>query len=77
MARFLDRLAEASDGIPRTKLQQAVRLNYDLYRSYLALLKDRGWAEQGGDNIQLTEKGRATHARLVGWIRDAFGDFKL
>lgn len=76
VARFLDRLEAAPDGIPRARLQQAVRLNYDLYRSYLALLEKREWVE-GTDVVAITGKGREAHARLVGWIRDAFGDIRL
>lgn len=77
VARFLDKLAASPEGHPRTKLQQAVRLNYDLYRSYLALLAQTGFVEVGEDRVKLTDKGRAAHAALLGWIRDALGDVRL
>ena len=79
VARFLDALAQAPDGYPRTRLQAAVRLNYDLYRSYLGLLGRKGFIEarEEGDRIVLTPAGSAAHARLVGWIRDAFGEIRL
>lgn len=81
VARFLDRLREAGEGIPKTRLQAAVRLNYDLYRAYLGLLLEKRWVElksdESGDRVHLTFEGRAAHERLVTWIRDAFGDLKL
>jgi predicted transcriptional regulator len=77
VARFLDRLTERPDGAPRTRLQQAVRLNYDLYRSYLSFLLAKGWIEVDDERVRATEKGRDAHARLVGWIRDALGDIRL
>lgn len=82
LARFLDRLAATPEGYPRTRLQAAVRLNYDLYRRYLALLARKGWIQvapgkDGDERVHLTPAGRAAHARLVGWIRDAFGELDL
>lgn len=82
LARFLDRLASAHDGFVRAKLQAAVRLNYDLYRSYLALLLGKGLArvepdKEGVERVWLTPEGRRAHERLVGWIRDALGDVRL
>ena len=82
VARFLDVLRGAPEGYPRTRLQGAVRLNYDLYRSYLALLLERELVavsadDEGVERVHLTAKGAAAHTRLVGWIRDAFGDIRL
>lgn len=82
LARFLDRLGEAESGIPRTRLQQAVRLNYDLYRRYLGLLLDKGWVhlqsdKEGVERVALTRAGRDARTKLVGWIRDAFGDLRF
>ena len=82
VARFLDRLAQAPEGVPRARLQHAVRLNYDLYRGYLALLAAKRYLrvvpdKEGHDRVWLTQEGREAHARLVGWIRDAFGDVRL
>lgn len=82
VARFLERLRQVPEGYPRTRLQGAVRLNYDLYRRYLALLIDKGFVrvaedKEGLERVHLTAAGHAAHARLVGWIRDAFGDLRL
>lgn len=82
VARILDCLRAAEGGVPRTRLQGAVRLNYDLYRGYLSLLLRKGWVEMRGadeeqERVHLTDKGRHRHDALVGWIRDAFGDIRL
>lgn len=82
VARFLDRLVEEPEGMSRARLQAAVRLNYDLYRSYVALLVAKGFAraeedKEGVSRVRITPEGRAAHARLVGWIRDALGDMRL
>lgn len=77
LARFLDRLGEGPDGVARTRLQGAVRLNYDLYRGYLALLLEKGWVEVGAERVTLTKAGREARERLLGWLRDAFGDVRL
>lgn len=82
VARFLDALASEPEGHLRTRLQAAVRLNYDLYRRYLALLDARGLLriapdKEGHERVHLTPAGRDAHARLIKWIRDAFGDIRL
>jgi predicted transcriptional regulator len=82
VARFLDKLTAAPDGLTHAKLQAAVRLNYDLYRRYLALLVTKGFArvgpdKEGAERATLTPEGRHAHERLVRWIRDAFGDVRL
>lgn len=82
VARFLDRLAATSDPFTHARLQAAVRLNYDLYRSYLSLLVTRGYVrvetgKEGTERVAATAEGRAAHARLVAWIRDAFGDVRF
>ena len=82
VARFLDVLHQSPEGHPRTRLQAAVRLNYDLYRRYLALLTRKGLVlvEKDGDGaerVRLTREGEAAHDRLVRWIWDAFGDVRL
>jgi len=81
VARFLDRLAHAPEGVTHARLQLAVRLNYDLYRSYLALLVDRGFAkvdrDEKGERVVPTDAGISAQAKLLAWIRDAFGDVRL
>lgn len=82
VARFLDRLAASPDAFTHARLQAAVRLNYDLYRGYLALLAARGYVrvdteKDGVERVAATPEGRAAHARLVAWIRDAFGDVRF
>lgn len=79
MARFLQRLAASDVGFTRSRLQAAVRLNYDLFRGYLALLEEKGLAEvvedaSGRDVIRATEAGRTAHAALEEWMRGVLGD---
>jgi len=80
VARFLDALHAGP--VPRTKLQAMVRLNYDLHRAYLSLLARKGFVaihpdKDETEHVSLTSEGRAAHARLVGWIRDAFGEIRF
>ncbi len=90
IARFLDRLREKDKAWSRSRLQHAVRLNYDLFRSYLLLLEEKGFIEEvpqeGAKDeesasprttIRLTVHGHEAHERLVEWIRDIFGDTRL
>lgn len=92
VARFLDRLREKDKPWSRSRLQHAVRLNYDLFRSYLMLLEEKGFVEEVPEDgaegrntesprkrteIRLTAEGHAAHDRLVAWIRDIFGETRL
>lgn len=82
LARFLEALwaPPGHPGVVRSKasLQRACRVNYDLFRRYLAFCVERGLVVvvegTGADEVRLTPEGRAAHARLVGWIRDLLGD---
>lgn len=79
VARFLDKLVDAPTGYTRSRLQAAVRVNYDLFRSYLAWLDEQGYIETkpdaaGKDTIHATPAAREAHARLVQWIKDVLGD---
>ena len=79
MARFLDRLAEPDRVFTRAQLQLAVRLNWDLFRRYLAYLEGRGLVavEKGAgerETVRLTQAGRDARRRLLEWIRDVVGD---
>lgn len=77
LARFLDRLAEPGATWTRSSLQPAVRLNYDLYRRYLAFLEEKAWiAWREGERspeVMLTAEGREARRRLVAWLQDVFG----
>lgn len=86
VARFLDRLRETNTPWTRSRLQRAVRVNYDIFRSYLALLQEKGFVEEvdppeesdaRSGVLRLTPAGHAAHGRLVVWIRDVFGDTRL
>ena len=86
VARFLDRLCrpegEPQPELSKAKLQLAVRLNYDLFRRYLAFLLERGFVEvvangSGVELVRLTTEGRSAHARLVAWIRSVLGESAL
>ncbi|HEX2021378.1 MAG TPA: hypothetical protein VHH36_01590 [Candidatus Thermoplasmatota archaeon] len=73
VARFLDRLAEPGAAYTRSRLQLAVRLNYDLFRSYLALLQRRGLVEVvevgGREVVRATPAGVEADRELGAWIR--------
>lgn len=82
VARFLERLAQPDRSFGKTDLQLAVRLNYSIYKRYLAWLVAKGYVAifpdaDGAERIQLTASGREAYARLVGWIREAVGDERL
>jgi predicted transcriptional regulator len=80
IARFLDRLRRPDVVLTRSKLQVAVRVNYDLFRSYMVLLEQKGFIrmdhdpKEGKDVVRLTQAGRDAHAQLVGWIERTLGD---
>ena len=81
VARFLDRLHDAGGSYRKTELQLAVRLNYNVYKKYLAWLEARRYvgvrAGPEGERIHLTAEGRTAHARLVAWIKETLGDAHL
>lgn len=79
VARFLDRLRYEEATHTRSSLQMAVRLNYDLFTSYLAFLEDEGFVrlapqQKGSDEVHLTQEGLEAHRRIVTWIREVIGD---
>lgn len=79
VGRFLHRLRYDEDTHTRSSLQMAVRLNYDLFRSYLNWLQDEGFVEvvpqeTGSDEVHLTPAGADAHDRIVEWIRDVVGE---
>lgn len=78
MARFLDRLAEPDRAFTRAQLQLAVRLNWDLFRRYLAHLEARGLVAvekmEARDVVRLTQAGRDARRRLLEWLRDVVGE---
>lgn len=86
IARFLDCLWRPAWEVPpaytKAKLQLAVRLNYDLFRRYLAFLVEKKFVEvradpRGTEVIVLTAEGRKAHDELVAWLRGVFGDGQL
>lgn len=79
VARFLDRLLYAEETHTKQSLQMAVRLNYDLFKSYLAFLEDRGFVrvvaqDKGSDEVRITSDGVEAHRRIVAWIREVIGE---
>lgn len=79
VARFLDRLWTPDAAYTRAQLQMAVRLNYDLFRRYLAFLEENGFVACGPDGkdverVRLTPAGLAAHKELVAWIRRVLGE---
>lgn len=78
VARFLDKLSQPGVTYTRSRLQAAVRLNYDLFRSYLALMMDKrfvvaGEEKDGKEVFRITPAGLDAYHHLVDWIRDVFG----
>ncbi len=79
VARFLDRLLYAEQVHTKQSLQMAVRLNYDLFKSYLAFLEAKGFVrvvpqETSSDDVHITRDGVEAHRRIVAWIRDVIGE---
>ena len=78
VARFLDRLCQPDAAFTRSRLQLAVRLNYDLFRAYLAWMERKGFVVAGAEKddkeiIRITPAGLEAHHQLVGWIRRVLG----
>lgn len=78
VARFLERLSDASAPPRKTDLQLQVRVNYSIFLRYLAWMEAKQYLRvvkdvEGAERIELTPKGREAHATLVRWIRDALG----
>ena len=79
VARFLDKLCQPGAAFTRSKLQAAVRLNYDLFRSYLAWLESKGFVTSKAEKdekavVRVTPVGLDAYHELVGWIRRVMGD---
>lgn len=82
MARFLDRLWQPDATYTKAQLQVAVRLNYDLFRRYLAFLEERGFVTlaadaRGREVVRLTGSGLDAHRHLVSWIERVVGSSAL
>ncbi len=85
LARFLDALYHEPGTAPparsKSSLQRACRVNYDLFRRYLAFCEKQGFvcvaAGEGADEVRLTPAGHDAHQRLVGWIHDLLGETRL
>ncbi len=78
VARFLDKLCVADASYTRSKLQAAVRLNYDLFRSYLAWLEQKGFVTQSTEKdakqvVRVTPAGLEAYHQLVEWIKRTLG----
>jgi predicted transcriptional regulator len=79
VARFLDRLLYSEETHTKQSLQMAVRLNYDLFKSYLSFLEAKGFVsvqpqEKGSDEVRITNDGVQAHRRIVAWIREVIGE---
>lgn len=82
VARFLERL-DHDDGLEppapsKGKLQLATRLNYDLFRRYLAFLVQRGLVVErpgphGATEVRITTAGRESHRRFREWAAALLG----
>lgn len=73
VARFLEALGSEGVAHPKTRLQNEVRLNYDLFLRYLTFLERKGLVRiepqnPGSDHVFLTPEGEEARARLARWI---------
>lgn len=82
VARFLERLWRVRRPHGKTELQMAVRLNYSVFQRYLDWLEGKqlvrlSGGPDGSTSVEATEKGLATYATLVSWIKDTVGEDHL
>lgn len=75
VARLLERLWRAQEPMLKTRLQVASRVNYDVFRRYLAWMTSKGLVEvrnceDGHERVSLTHEGDEAYRRLVQWVRD-------
>lgn len=82
VARFLEALWQPDVEYSRSQLQMAVRVNYDLFRRYLAFMEAKGFVivaenAKGVAIVRITPRGREAHGELVHWIRRVLGDSVL
>ena len=77
VARFLDALHDVPDGRTKSDLQRAVRVNYDLFRDYLALLEERALVSRMGtgraERIRMTKAGAEARERMLEWVGNVLG----
>lgn len=78
VARFLGVLWTPDSEYTRAQLQRAVRLNYDLFRNYLALLQNRGLVVlqvngKGEEVVRITPEGLRTYRVLLEWLSKLLG----
>ncbi|OGS42017.1 MAG: hypothetical protein A3K67_00165 [Euryarchaeota archaeon RBG_16_62_10] len=75
LARMLERLWREQRPMLKTRLQVASKVNYDLFRRYLAWMDERGLVsvencEDGHERISLTPKGLEAYRKLVQWVNE-------
>ena len=75
VARILERLWREERPMLKTRLQVASRVNYDVFRRYLAWMTERGLVAlenslDGHERITLTPKGLEAYRKLVQWINE-------
>lgn len=75
VARMLERLWREQEPMLKTRLQVASRVNYDVFRKYLAWMTSKGLVEvhnceDGHERVSLTPDGDEAYRRLVQWVRD-------
>lgn len=77
LARFLDALHDLPDGRTKSDLQRAVRVNYDLFRDYMALLDERALVARSGsgrsERIRITPAGLDARRRMLDWVANVLG----
>ncbi|MEA3190201.1 MAG: hypothetical protein QOD77_783 [Thermoplasmata archaeon] len=73
VARLLGALARPGTTWSRSRLQAATRLNYDLFRRYLAMAIEKGWAIEDESGIRVTPAGEKAWTDLGAWLQRWFG----
>ncbi|OPX62220.1 MAG: hypothetical protein A4E30_00785 [Methanomassiliicoccales archaeon PtaB.Bin215] len=74
VARILERLWKETEPMLRTRLQVAVGTNFDVLTKYLDWMRERGLVvfveNDGHQKVLLTEEGKTSYRKLVGWINE-------
>jgi len=75
VARMLERLWREQGPMMKTRLQTASRVNYDVFRKYLAWMSSKDLVrvhncDDGHERVSLTAEGEEAYRRVVQWVRD-------
>jgi predicted transcriptional regulator len=68
-------MAEGTEMEPKTRLQVATNVDYDVFRKYLNWMVDKNLvsmvdSEDGHERVALTPKGQESYRTLVQWVNE-------